>query len=38
MAVECLLDDTNDKVRLAAAITIFTVERNKTEHKAKQKV
>ena len=38
IAIDCLLDDTNDKVRLAAAITIFTVERNKKAPKAKEKV
>ena len=37
VAIECLLDDTNDKVRLAAAITIYTVERNKKAPKAKEK-
>ena len=38
VAIECLLDDINEKVRLAAAITIFTVERNKKTPKAKEKV
>jgi hypothetical protein len=38
VAIECLLDDINEKVRLAAAITIFTVERYKKTPKAKEKV
>ena len=38
VAIECLLNDTNEKVRLAAAITIFTVKRSKEAPEAKQKV
>ncbi len=38
VAIECLLDDSNEKVRLAASITLFTVSRAKTSSSAKDKV
>ena len=38
VAIECLLNDTNEKVRLAAAITLFTVKRNKEVPESKEKV